>query len=177
MTDNPNGFVSNDEGDLIALNEDDVQSHRILRRGIPFGPPLHGSSLDDPKPDDGVQRGLHFLAYMTSIEDQFEFIIRNWVNNPDFKEPRGPPPTDQLVQLDPNTQGGGHDPIIGQNNKTPDRIREFAVTLKNSEGKRVAVRANTFDGSGKGLEWVIPTGGGYFFSPSIRALHDKLLAE
>jgi deferrochelatase/peroxidase EfeB len=170
----PNGLVSDDEGAPIILNEDDTQSHRILRRGIPFGPVLQGSTLEDPKPDDGVERGLHFIAYMTSIEDQFEFIIRNWVNNPDFKEPSGSHATHPATQLDPNTQGGGHDPIIGQNNQTLDRIREFTTTFKNAEGKRVAVRITTDDGTGHGLEWVIPTGGGYFFAPSIKALQDQL---
>ncbi len=170
----PNGLVSNEEGDPIILNEDDVQSHRILRRGIPFGPLLQGSSVDNPKPDDGVQRGLQFIAYMTSIEDQFEFIICNWVNNPEFKEPRGQASSNQPAELDPNAQGGDHDPVIGQNNRTQDRIREFTVSLKNARGRRVAVRVNTNDGTGKGIEWVIPTGGGYFFSPSIRALRENL---
>jgi deferrochelatase/peroxidase EfeB len=170
----PDGLVSNDEGDPIVLNEDDTQNHRILRRGIPFGPPLQGSTVDDPKPDDGIDRGLHFIAYMTSIEDQFEFIIRNWVNNPDFKEPRGPAPTHPPTQLDANTQGGGHDPIIGQNNATPDRIREFTVAFKDEAGKRVIARVSTDDGAGKGLEWVIPTGGGYYFAPSIKALQNRL---
>ena len=174
LAESPNGLVSNGEGDPIILNEDDTQNHRILRRGIPFGPVLHGSTLDNPRPDDGVERGLHFLAYMTSIEDQFEFIIRNWVNNPDFKEPRGPAAPYPPASLAPNTQGGGHDPVIGQNNKTPDRIREFTVTFKDDAGQRVAARVNTDDGTGQGIDWVIPTGGGYFFVPSITALQNQL---
>ena len=69
------------------LNESNTQTHRILRRGIPFGP-VSPSNPEAPV-DDGEVRGLHFLAYQTSIEEQFEFITRCWVNNTGFKEPFG----------------------------------------------------------------------------------------
>jgi Dyp-type peroxidase family len=53
------------------------RTRRLLRRGIPFGPPLaEGAS------DDGEERGLLFNAFMASIEDQFEFVQRNWASNP-----------------------------------------------------------------------------------------------
>ncbi len=74
-------------------------------------------------------------------------------------------------------QGGGHDPIIGQNNQDPNRIREFTVTVPDSANPRDLTKAKAFRVStkdpktGKGIEWVIPTGGGYFFAPSIRALY------
>jgi Dyp-type peroxidase family len=176
-----NAITTIDGEDEIALNEDDTQTHRILRRGSPFGPPLRHndgqfSTPDNPAMDDGVDRGLHFLAYQTSIEDQFEFITRNWVNNPDFKEPSDATvnPPDPNNPREPN-QRGGHDPIIGQNNKAGEnRIREFTIAYTDNAGNRTARRVNTDDGTGNGLDWVIPTGGGYFFSPSIRALQDEL---
>jgi hypothetical protein len=108
---------------------------------------------------------------MTSIEDQFEFIIRNWVNNPNFKEDRGPAPGPVAK---PEDQGGGHDPIIGQNNLDKDgagsetRERVFTVTFRDGGGAQHTERVNTKD------DWVIPTGGGYFFSPSIHALKETL---
>lgn len=160
----------------ITLQENDTQTHRILRRGIPFGPPLRNanrkfSTPASPAADDGVSRGLHFLAYQTSIEDQFEFIVRNWVNNPDFKEPSTP----DLEHPDDHNRRGGHDPIIGQNNKSGQkRMRAFTVTFTDSSGQVTAKRITTDDGSGKGQDWVIPTGGGYFFSPSIRAMENEL---
>jgi Dyp-type peroxidase family len=145
------------------LNESDTQTHRILRRGIPFGP-ISPSSPEAPV-DDGEVRGLHFLAYQTSIEEQFEFITRCWVNNENFKEPFGHTPL-----------AGGHDPIIGQNN-TPgqDREREFTIAFTNELQQRREERVKVGDFSERSRrDWVIPTGGGYFFSPSIDALRNVL---
>jgi Dyp-type peroxidase family len=54
--------------------KDVVEIPRILRRGIPFGPPF------DLAPDV-EDRGLAFLAFQTSIRSQFEFISGNWMNS------------------------------------------------------------------------------------------------
>ncbi|HJZ50508.1 MAG TPA: Dyp-type peroxidase [Roseiflexaceae bacterium] len=130
---------------LPSTGEVSTQTHRIIRRGIPFGEPFR-DFLAIPFLDFG-ERGLLFLAYQTSIVEQFEFILKNWVNNPDFKEPQA-----------------GHDLIIGQNN-TPgaDRERNFTISFKRNgvvQREVISTRA----------DWVIPTGGGYFFAPSIAAL-------
>jgi len=127
---------------LPDTSEVTTQTHRILRRGIPFGEPLRHIPFFD-----FGERGLIFLAYQTSIVEQFEFILKQWVNNPDFKEPTA-----------------GHDLIIGQNN-TPgaDRERQFTITFTRNGVEHSEVISTRVD-------WVIPTGGGYFFSPSIAAL-------
>jgi hypothetical protein len=66
--------------------------HRIIRRGVPFGPPYDAGG-------EGAERGLLFNAYMASIEDQFEFLQQGWANAPDFFEPGDGP--DPLIGVDP----------------------------------------------------------------------------
>lgn len=53
---------------------DQVEAPRILRRGIPFGPP-YGVGQDE------AERGLAFVAFQTSIEGQFEFLTQHWMNS------------------------------------------------------------------------------------------------
>ncbi|UDY37975.1 Dyp-type peroxidase [Dermatobacter hominis] len=55
--------------------------HRIIRRGLPYGPRL----ADDggvPR-DDGVDRGLLFVGFVADIERQFEFLQRRWAYDGD----------------------------------------------------------------------------------------------
>jgi len=118
--------------------------HMILRRGIPYGPPLLGVKRPS-KRLVGAERGLMFLSYGATIEGQFEFLQRRWSNSP----------------AQPNL--GGHDPIIGQNGTSGGRVR-FIDVPPLSGPARLKVKS----------EWVIPTGGGYFFSPTISAVRNVL---
>ena len=149
----------------IDRSEVTTQTHRLLRRGIPYGP-VSPSTPNNPLPDPNfVDRGLHFLAYQTSIEDQFEFVTKLWVNNPDFSEPAA---TNHKVD---GKLPLGHDPIIGQseNNKpNGDRTRKFFIHLEDDQDKPQTKELTAPE------DWVIPTGGGYFFAPSISALKDVL---
>ncbi|HWB47605.1 MAG TPA: hypothetical protein VG651_00730 [Stellaceae bacterium] len=65
------------------------QWRRVIRRGVPFGEPW-----DAGRPAHG-ERGLLLNAYMADIEEQFEFLIRAWANDPDF--PEGGDGTDPLI--------------------------------------------------------------------------------
>jgi Dyp-type peroxidase family len=56
--------------------------HRLLRRGIPYGPLLDERALAD----DGKERGLFFVAYQADIEAQFEHIQQR-LSDPDFPGP------------------------------------------------------------------------------------------
>jgi Dyp-type peroxidase family len=141
-------------------SEVDTQNHRLLRRGIPFGE-VSKSTPKNPK-DDNVDRGLHFLAYQTSIEDQFEFVTEAWVNNPDFSTEAATGHENGCGELPV-----GHDPIIGQNN-TPGQNRERKFFIRfGADGAQCRKILTKND-------WVIPNGGGYFFAPSISALKDVL---
>jgi deferrochelatase/peroxidase EfeB len=53
--------------------------HRIVRRGLPYGPPF-----DPAHPDDGIERGLLGLFIAASLKDQFEFLMSEWVNGDTF---------------------------------------------------------------------------------------------
>jgi deferrochelatase/peroxidase EfeB len=53
-------------------------SHRLLRRGMPYGPELKPEANED----DGALRGLYFVALNADLERQFEFVQRRWVNAP-----------------------------------------------------------------------------------------------
>ena len=50
--------------------------HRILRRGMPYGP-----ALPDGAPDDGAPRGLLFVCLQASISRQFEIVQTQWCND------------------------------------------------------------------------------------------------
>jgi Dyp-type peroxidase family len=146
------GDPSDNQPSRPAPNEVDTQTHRLLRRGIPFGE-ASNSTFQNPVSDDPENgRGLLFLAYQTSIERQFEFVTQNWVNNPNFKD-----------------EASGHDFIIGQNPRSGEN-RKRRMKIKVGQGAADCKDLETTD------EWVIPTGGGYFFAPSIEALRDILAA-
>jgi deferrochelatase/peroxidase EfeB len=68
--------------------------HRIIRRGLPYGPPY-----DPSNPEDGIERGLMGLFIGVSIKDQFEFLMSDWANKGNFAP----------------GLGDTRDPIIGNN--------------------------------------------------------------
>ena len=125
----------------------DTLTRRILRRGIPYGDPLPATA--GPKsPQSKEDRGLLFLCYQTSIEGQFEFLTNHWVNTVAAPEE------------------GGFDIIIGQNGSGAGRERTVDLPAQGKPSQTLTFQP----------EWVIPTGGGYFFAPSIDALAEVLPA-
>jgi len=91
------------------------------------------------------ERGLLFACYQASIAKGFAFIQEKWANNPNF--PFG--------ETTPNAPG--LDPIIGQGN------RQLSGTDPNNPATVLPVPT-----------WVIPRGGEYFFSPSLKALKETV---
>lgn len=51
--------------------------HRLIRRGMPYGPPL----APDAEDEDGQDRGLVFVCFNASIARQFETVQTQWVND------------------------------------------------------------------------------------------------
>ena len=72
--------------------------HRLVRRGLPFGPPF-----DPDHPDDGIARGLVGMFIGISLVDQFEFVMAEWVNDGRFAGGLGPT-SDPLIGGDVDRQ-------------------------------------------------------------------------
>jgi Dyp-type peroxidase family len=137
------------------VSEANTQTHRILRRGIPFGASfVEGSPAGSPHAANVVfpaDRGLNFLCYQTDIGNQWQFVQSQWVNNPSF-----PNLPDPFVDNNGEVLNDGHDPIISQS----DPGREFTLPLTDDDIPHLT-----------GIpRWVTTTGGEYFFQPSIDAL-------
>lgn len=77
--------------------EADTQTHRIVRRGIPYGESFREGSPPGSAAGADADRGLLFLGYQASLERQFEFVVSQWFNEPDHPQ-----------------RGDGHDPILSQ---------------------------------------------------------------
>jgi Dyp-type peroxidase family len=119
-------------------------ARRLLRVGIPFGKPLKDRYAEKKNDPQKGERGLLFLSIQASIEDQFEFLTSRWMGDP--SRPKMP---------------GGHDLLVGQNDAPGEsRMRRCAIFGSGLQQATVATNA----------QWIVPTGGGYFFIPSITAL-------
>ena len=124
--------------------ESNTQTHRLMRRGIAFGPELtedeamSGTSAGGPN-----TRGLLFICYVTSLDNQFEFVQQSWADNAGFSQP-----------------GSGIDPIIGQSSSA---LRPFlgAAPVTNDAANKPSMTLRGF---------VNMEGGEYFFSPAISLL-------
>ncbi len=125
--------------------ESKTQTHRLLRRGIPFGKSLGaGEGGGEKNP-----RGLLFFAYQSDIERQFEFVQTAWVNDADF-------PRKQEGAL----PAAGQDPII-TNDTAQGPIRGCPFHALADKSKCPVMTFGHF---------VNTRGGAYFFSPSIDTL-------
>ncbi|MBB5645323.1 Dyp-type peroxidase [Pedobacter cryoconitis] len=118
--------------------ETDSATFRIIRRGIPFGKPY---DFDNPEnPVNETERGLLFLSYQTSIERQFERLTQKWMNEP------GRP------------TAMGYDILVGQNGEEDENGVKWCKFMDDNRQTKEITAEKTF---------VIPTGGGYFFCPSV----------
>jgi Dyp-type peroxidase family len=121
-------------------------SRRLLRVGVAFGKSLEDRYGEGPDPQNG-DRGLLFLSIQASIENQFEFLQARWMNDP--SRPKMP---------------GGHDMIVGQNAAAEGGVRRCTIFGSGLQQEEVRAAGQS----------VIPTGGGYFFVPSVSALREVI---
>jgi Dyp-type peroxidase family len=97
--------------DEQAVEPDTPERHRLIRRGIPYGPPLAEGDADD-----GRDRGLLFVAYMADVARQFEHVWARWLQNPEFPIP-----------------GAGRDPLVGTANRGSEQ-RDVLVPRVDAKG-------------------------------------------
>jgi len=137
-----------------TANEAEVQRHRIIRSGIPFGPEVEPGEMTTRH-----SRGLMFVCYQTSIERQFEYIQKNYANNPTFVGGKERPGGGGVVRP-------GFDPIIGQ--APANGFREMDEPYPNYPAGNRRTMLDIPD------QFVVLTAAAYFFMPSITALRTVL---
>ena len=149
---NPRGDVRREEG---LANDDADRGPIMIRRGITYGQqrPMSadGSEFADKGAEPQHSSGLLFMAYMASLEKQFEFVQQSWVDNPQFAG---------------NLKPGGHravtgiDPVIGQSANAADRVHEYLDGwTPGATPKKLSFE-----------QFVRMQGGEYFFAPSLSFL-------
>jgi Dyp-type peroxidase family len=131
----------------------EVLRHRIIRAGIPFGPEVAPGETTTKH-----QRGLMFVCYQTSIERQFEFIQRNYANNPNFVSGKERPGGGMVTP--------GFDPIIGQAPSGGTRQMDEPFPNYPAGNRRTTLDIPE--------QFVKLTAAAYFFMPSITALRTVL---
>jgi Dyp-type peroxidase family len=139
-------------------NKAAVQTHRIIRAGIPFGPEVG----QDEATVTVRPRGLMFVCYQTSIHQQFEFIQSKWANNVEFVGHKTRPPNRGRGPVTP-----GFDPIIGQ--------ADAGLPRSMDEPVQNYPAGNTPSTLNMPNPWVVLTAAAYFFVPSIEALREVLM--
>ncbi len=120
-------------------------SHRLIRRGLPYGP-----AYDPSKPPDGIERGMLFQFINANIENQYEFVLRQWANDSEFAG---------AVRLHPRSK----DPLIG----TQDPADSILVIPQANGSPPIEVTDLS--------RFVATKAAAYVFLPSITAL--KFIAD
>jgi Dyp-type peroxidase family len=124
------------------------RSHRLLRRGIPFGP--LAATLAEAQKTRDVERGLLLNAFVADLDDQFVALQRQWASNsgslPVIPGRGGPE----------SAVSDGPDPLIGAN-LDPCRLRRQGQDPEDLDLRR----------------FVHTSGAVFAFAPSTRTL-DRL---
>jgi deferrochelatase/peroxidase EfeB len=133
---NPRGQPVTGQGQPGGSNN----THRLIRRGMPYGP-----SYDPKQPYDGIERGLLGYFINSSIENQYEFVLGQWVNDAEFAG---------AVRLPPKAK----DPMIG----TQDPAESIFVIPQANGAPAIKITGFT--------SFVTTKAAAYCFLPSITAI-------
>jgi len=134
----------NPRGDVVVTPAA-IAKHRIIRRGIQFGPEV--TPAEQAAGKTLKERGLLFVSYQSQLASGFSFLQKSWADNAGF------PPA--------KPQTPGIDPIIGQ---------IAGSTTRDMSGLALgdATKEFTFN------KWIVSKGGEYFFSPSISVIKNVI---
>jgi deferrochelatase/peroxidase EfeB len=132
---NPRGQPVQGQGTPGGSNN----GHRLIRRGMPYGP-----VYDPTVPYDGVERGLLGYFINTYIENQYEFVLKEWSESAAFAG---------RVRLNPRSK----DVLIGANDST-DSVFE----IPQADGPPLKVSGFS--------RFITTKASAYCFLPSITAL-------
>jgi deferrochelatase/peroxidase EfeB len=133
---NPRGQPVAGQGEPGGSNN----THRLIRRGLPYGP-----TYDPKKPYDGIERGLLGYFINSSIENQYEFVLGQWVNGAEFAG---------SVRLPPKAK----DPMIG----TQDPAESIFVIPQGNGAPAIKLTGFT--------SFITTKAAAYCFLPSITAI-------
>lgn len=98
----------------VTGNNDNAQTHRIVRRASPYGP------VYDPSEKEGVQRGLVGLFIGAVLDFQFRFVSRIWFDLGGFRNPDASPNqsgVDPLFGPQAADVNPSHDTVFSYNDK------------------------------------------------------------
>jgi len=125
--------------------------HRIIRRAMPYGPPY------DPLTPDAEPRGLIGWFITADITNQFEFLMSQWVNLPDFvMSVPGPAGANPVKNI------SGQDVLLGANDPATS-----SFTLPSPPSGTTPWSNRRLTGFSP---YVTTRGGAYCYLPSITAL-------
>jgi Dyp-type peroxidase family len=140
--------------DALSFDGKLTKRHRLIRRGVPYGPPAYDpaaadhepNGLFDPNVSDEPERGLLFVCFQANIPRQFELVQMHWLNDGD------------IFWL-----GGEHDLLAGDMPPSaPEDIPgEGRMTIQGRPPHFLTAPNSPF---------ITTRGGGYFFAPGITAL-------
>ncbi len=114
---NPRGQPVTGQGHPGGSNN----THRLIRRGLPYGP------VYDPKqPYDGIERGLLGYFINSNIENQYEFVLGEWINKSEFAGAVRLPPKSKDPMIGMQEPGQGLFVIPQPNDAPPIKISGFS---------------------------------------------------